>query len=60
MDIVGQTCCLIPCFKSLAVRAIASKFTQMTVVVDKTESRVGLTMSHGNDEVLEMIQVMSN
>ena len=53
-------CCLIPCFKSLAVRAIASKFTQMTVVVDKTESRVGLTMSHGNDEVLEMIQVMSN
>src|SRR4029434_6119681 len=53
-------CCLIPCFKSLAVRAIASTFTQMTVVVDKTESRGGLTLSRGNDAVLEMIQVMSN
>ena len=53
-------CCIIPCFRSLAVRAIASWFTQMTVMVDKNESKIGLTMSYGNDEALEMIQVISN
>ena len=53
-------CCIIPCFRSLAVRAIASWFTQMTVMVDKNESKIGLTMSYGNDKAVEMIQVISN
>ena len=31
----------------------------MTVVVDKDENRVGLTMSYGKNEALEMLQVLT-
>ena len=51
-------CCALPCVKSLAVRAIASRFTQMIVMIGKDSDGIGLEMTYDNDEALKMIQVL--
>ena len=51
-------CCALPWVKSLAVRAIASRFTQMIVMIGKDSDGIDLEMSYDDDEALEMIQVL--